>query len=116
MANKYPHTPDGRYFVAKNQLWRCTDPRLSDDEKRTHIKALMKARRAVRSAQQLNDELALRQAREAVQSAKELLGSAARYGGKTAPPMKVVLPLTIARMQSGGVSAPKARAFKPERC
>ncbi len=74
MANKYPHTPDGRYFVAKNRLWRCTDPRLSDDEKRTHIKALMKARRAVRSAQQLNDELALRQAREAVQSAKELLG------------------------------------------
>lgn len=74
MANKYPHTPDGRYFVAKNRLWRCTDPRLSDDEKRTHIKALMKARRAVRSAQQQNDEIALRQAREAVQSAKELLG------------------------------------------
>ncbi|WP_083001815.1 hypothetical protein [Halomonas sp. GT] len=74
MANKYPHTPDGRYFVAKNRLWRCTDPRLSDDEKRTHIKALMKARRAVRTAQQQNDEIALRQAREAVQSAKELLG------------------------------------------
>ncbi|AYF32517.1 hypothetical protein ACSTAY_05085 [Vreelandella alkaliphila] len=74
MANKYPHTPDGRYFIAKNQLWRCTDPRLSDDEKRTHIKALMKARRAVRNAQQQNDEIALRQAREAVQSAKELLG------------------------------------------
>lgn len=74
MANKYPHTPDGRYFIAKNQLWRCTDPRLSDDEKRTHIKALMKARRAVRTAQQQNDEIALRQAREAVQSAKELLG------------------------------------------
>lgn len=74
MANKYPHTPDGRYFIAKNQLWRCTDPRLSDDEKRTHIKTLMKARRAVRNAQQQNDEIALRQAREAVQSAKELLG------------------------------------------
>ncbi|MGM0832926.1 MAG: hypothetical protein ACQEUK_08830 [Pseudomonadota bacterium] len=74
MANKYPHTPDGPYFVAKNRLWRSTDPRLSDDEKRTHIKALMKARRAVRSAQQQNDEIALRQAREAVQSAKELLG------------------------------------------
>ncbi|UTA80816.1 hypothetical protein J4377_04840 [Halomonas sp. XH26] len=74
MANKYPHTPDGRYFIAKNQLWRCTDPRLSDDEKRTHIKTLMKARRAVRNAQQQNDEIALRQAREAVQSAKKLLG------------------------------------------
>jgi len=74
MANKYPHTPDGRYFIAKNRLWRCTDPRLSEDEKRTHIKALMKARRAVRSAQQQNDETALRQAREGVQTAKEALG------------------------------------------
>ena len=74
MANKYPHTPDGRYFVAKNRLWRCTDPRLDEDEKRTHIKALMKARRAVRTAQQQDDEDALRQARNAVQSAKEALG------------------------------------------
>lgn len=74
MANKYPHTPDGRYFVAKNRLWRCTDPRLDEDEKRTHIKALMKARRAVRTALQQDDEDALRQARNAVQNAKEALG------------------------------------------
>ncbi|MFS8171663.1 hypothetical protein [Vreelandella titanicae] len=74
MANKYPHTPDGRYFVAKNRLWRCTDPRLDEDEKRTHIKALMKARRAVRTAQQQDDEDALRQARNMVQNAKEALG------------------------------------------
>ncbi|GGC78220.1 hypothetical protein [Vreelandella lutescens] len=74
MANKYPHTPDGRYFVAKNRLWRCTDPRLTAEEKRGHVKALMKARRAVRSAQQQNDEEALGQAREAVQEAKEALG------------------------------------------
>lgn len=74
MANQYPHTPDGRYFVAKNRLWRCTDPRLSEEEKRLHIKALMKARRAVRSAQQQEGEHALRQARQAVQAAKEALG------------------------------------------
>ncbi|QNI03635.1 hypothetical protein HXW73_12245 [Halomonas sp. SH5A2] len=75
MAKKqYPHTPDGRYFVAKNRLWRCTDPRLSEDEKRTHIKALMKARRAVRTAQQQGDEDALRKARDEVQAAKEALG------------------------------------------
>ncbi|KFC50886.1 hypothetical protein DK37_05030 [Halomonas sp. SUBG004] len=74
MANQYPHTPDGRYFVAKNRLWRCTDPHLSEEEKRLHIKALMKARRAVRSAQQQEDEHALRQARQAVQAAKEALG------------------------------------------
>ena len=74
MANKYPHTPDGRYFVAKDRLWRCTDPRLTDEEKRCHVKALMKARRAVRSAQQQDDKEGLRQAREAVQEAKEALG------------------------------------------
>lgn len=74
MANNYPHTPDGRYFVAKNRLWRCTNPRLGEEEKRRHIKALMKARRAVRTAQQHDDEDALRQAREAVQTAKEALG------------------------------------------
>ena len=74
MANKYPHTPDGRYFVANNRLWRCTDPRLTEEQKRVHIKALMKARRAVRSAQQQGDDDALRQARQSVQEAKEALG------------------------------------------
>ena len=74
MANKYPHTPDGRYFVANNRLWRCTDPRLTEEQKRVHIKALMKARRAVRSAQQQRDDDVLRQARQSVQEAKEALG------------------------------------------
>ena len=74
MANKYPHTPDGRYFVANNRLWRCTDPRLTEEQKRVHIKALMKAHRAVRSAQQQGDDDALRQARQSVQEAKEALG------------------------------------------
>lgn len=74
VKKQYPRTPDGRYFVAKNRLWRCTDPTLTEDEKRTHIKALMKARRAVRTAQHQGDEDALRKARDAVQTAKEALG------------------------------------------
>jgi TRAP-type C4-dicarboxylate transport system substrate-binding protein len=74
MANKYPHTPDGRYVVANHRLWRCTDPRLTEEQKRVHIKALKKARRAVRSAQQQGDDDALRQARQSVQEAKEALG------------------------------------------
>lgn len=73
MASKYPHTPDGRYFVAKSRLWRCSDPRLSDDEKQTHVNALMKARREVKTAKQ-GDDKALRQARENVQAAKQALG------------------------------------------
>ncbi len=74
MATSFPHTPDGRYFVAKNRLWRCTDPRLNETDRQRHVNALMDARRAVKSAKQQNDEQALRQARENVQAAKEALG------------------------------------------
>ncbi|MBZ5488130.1 hypothetical protein HW452_11405 [Halomonas aquamarina] len=74
MANAFPHTPDGRYFVAKNRLWRCTDPRLSEAERQRHVNDLMDARRAVKSAKGQDDEKALRQARDNVQAAKEALG------------------------------------------
>ncbi|RUR34178.1 hypothetical protein [Vreelandella nanhaiensis] len=74
MANPYPHTPDGRYFIAKNRLWRCTDPRLSEDERQTHVNALMDARRAVKRAKNQDNDEALRKARERVQAAKEALG------------------------------------------
>ncbi|WP_447957446.1 hypothetical protein [Vreelandella sp. EE7] len=70
----FPHTPDGRYFVAKNRLWRCTDPRLDEDEEQKHVNALMKARRAVKTAKDQDDEQALKKARADVQSAKEALG------------------------------------------
>lgn len=63
----YPHTPDGRYFIAKSRLWRCTDPALSDTDRRRHIKALMKARNAVRLA---NNEADQKTARAAVHAAK----------------------------------------------
>ena len=66
----YPTTPDGRYFVAKARLWRCTDPALSDTDRRAAVKALMQARRAVQGAE--GD--ALREARAAVDAAKRRLG------------------------------------------
>jgi hypothetical protein len=69
--NNYPTTPDGRYFVAKGRMWRCTDPTLSDSDRRAAIKALMQARRAVGQA---DGPLAERDARDAVQVAKERLG------------------------------------------
>lgn len=102
MANKYPHTPDGRYFAAKNRLWRCTDPRLDEDEKRTHTKALMKARRAVRTAQQQDDEDALCEARNAVQTAKEALGERGPVWWDDEAPDEAALHLTIAPTLSGG--------------
>ena len=72
MAGKnYPRTPDGRYFVSKSRLWRCTDPGLEDGERRKWVKALMKARLAVRDA---DGEEAEREARARVHEAKVALG------------------------------------------
>ena len=66
-----PETPDGRYFVACGRLWRRSDPRLPDDERRAAVRALMAARRAVRDAP---NDAARRAARADVQAAKERLG------------------------------------------
>ncbi|MBD3897637.1 hypothetical protein IEI94_17410 [Halomonas sp. ML-15] len=71
---KHPETPDGRYFVAKEKLWRKTDPRLDDATRRARVKALMQARRAVKHAKQAEDDDALREARQAVDTAKIALG------------------------------------------
>ena len=67
----YPQTPDGRYFVSKGRLWRRTDPRLPEPERRAAVKALMQARLAVRDAP---DEAATRAARARVDAAKRTLG------------------------------------------
>lgn len=67
----YPETPDGRYFVARGRLWRRTNPALPEAERRAHVKALMRARNAVRLA---TDEHAEREARAAVHEAKVALG------------------------------------------
>jgi hypothetical protein len=67
----YPVTPDGRYFVARSRLWRCTDPGLDEGERRRAVKALMQARRAVRFAE---DEAARAEARDGVEAAKRRLG------------------------------------------
>ena len=70
-AKHYPQTPDGRYFVAKGRLWRKTNPALPDGERRTLIKQLMQARRAVRIAQNESEQ---RAARDQVHAAKVALG------------------------------------------
>lgn len=68
---KYPVTPDGRYFVVKDRLWRCSNPALSEIERQMHVDALMKARSAVRLAKTDAD---IATARAAVQNAKVKLG------------------------------------------
>lgn len=69
----HPHTPDGRYFVAKGKLCRCTNPALSDADRRRFIKQLMQARMAARSA---GGEDERNNATEQVYDAKVALGEA----------------------------------------
>lgn len=73
MAN-YPTTPDGRYFVVKGRLWRCTNPHLDESVRKQLVHELMSARRAVKQAKQTDDEAALKAARQKVQAAKVALG------------------------------------------
>ncbi|MBB3952199.1 hypothetical protein [Aureimonas jatrophae] len=70
-ARPYPVTPDGRYFVARNRLWRCTDPTLADAEREAAVYDLMRARRQVRDAA---DDAERRDARRLVDAAKRRLG------------------------------------------
>ncbi len=70
----YPRTPDGRYFVVRGQLWRCTNPHLDEAERQAQVKALMTARRAVKAAKRTGDETALKEARSQVHTSKIALG------------------------------------------
>jgi len=67
-------TPDGRYFVVKGRLWRCSNPALSEEERQHLVHVLMEARRAVKEAKASSDEDQLRTARAAVNEAKVALG------------------------------------------
>lgn len=67
----YPNTPDGRYFVSKGKMWRCTNPALSDGERRALVKAMMKGRIGERNA---STEEEMRVARAMIDTAKRALG------------------------------------------
>ena len=67
-------TPDGRYFVVRGRLWRCSDPSLPADERSRLTRDLMAARRAVRAALGSGNATDLAAARAAVDAAKRSLG------------------------------------------
>jgi hypothetical protein len=71
-ATAYPDTPDGRYFVVRDRLWRKSNPALEGDAKQRLVKELMSARRAVRDAK--DDPGAMAEARRRVDLAKIALG------------------------------------------
>lgn len=73
-AHAHPTTPDGRYFVVRGRLWRCSNPGLSDVERANLVRDLMRARAAVGRAKRAGDADAERTARASVHAAKVALG------------------------------------------
>lgn len=73
-GDRYPVTPDGRYFVVRGRLWRRANPELPEERRAELVRDLMAARRAVRSAKAAGDDSALRAARASVNAAKVALG------------------------------------------
>lgn len=71
---KYPVTPDGRYFVVRDRLWRMANPALADDAKARLVSELMAARRAVGVAIKTGNTADEKAARAKVDSAKHALG------------------------------------------
>jgi hypothetical protein len=69
-----PTTPDGRYFVVNGQLWRCSNPLLTEEVRQRLVNELMVARREVKLAKASGDPEQLRLARANVQTAKVALG------------------------------------------
>jgi hypothetical protein len=70
----YPVTPDGRYFVVRKRLWRCTNPDLPEDLRQRLVAELMQARRQKRAARRTENPIAIETARRAVDAAKRRLG------------------------------------------
>src|SRR3712207_9317122 len=71
-GDRYPHSPDGRYFVVRGRLWRLSNPGLMPQERERLVHELMAARRAVRGAR--DDPGALAGIRARVDAAKRALG------------------------------------------
>jgi hypothetical protein len=67
-------TPDGRYFVVRGRLWRCSNPHLSDRRRSELVAELMAARRAKQTAMRAGDGTAREAARSRVNAAKIALG------------------------------------------
>jgi|GEM_PF-1579528 len=68
------HTPDGRYIIVRERLWRAANPHLPAKRRADYVARLMAARRAVKAALSAKDSNAERVARDDVDRVKTLLG------------------------------------------
>ncbi len=73
-SQKYPTTPDGRYFVVKGRLWRTTNPHLTATEREKLTHQLMMARRDVATQKKKQDARAEKWAHAEVNRLKIALG------------------------------------------
>jgi hypothetical protein len=73
-AGKYPVTPDGRYFVVRGRLWRCSNPNLAPTEHDRLVSELMAARRDIGASLRSGDDTDVLKARAKVDAAKRALG------------------------------------------
>jgi hypothetical protein len=71
---KYPMTPDGRYFVVRGRLWRCSNPGLSVEMRTRLTSELMTARRHKGQAMRAGNAALEERARQRVDEAKHALG------------------------------------------
>jgi hypothetical protein len=70
----YPVTLDGRYFVVRGRLWRCSNPALPIEARELLVRELMWARRAKGEAIRKGDADGREQARQRIDKAKHELG------------------------------------------
>ncbi len=73
-STQYPVTPDGRYFVVRGRLWRCSNPALDPVRREELVRELMQARREKGIAMRAGDVQGRESARRAVDAAKHALG------------------------------------------
>jgi hypothetical protein len=67
-------TPDGRYLIVRERLWRASNPNLPAPVREALVHELMTARREVRTAMHEERADELRKARAKVHAAKVALG------------------------------------------
>jgi hypothetical protein len=68
------YTPDERYIIVRERLWRASNPLLSIEERQTLVDKLMAARRLKRNALKNKDRDSLEVIKRTIQELKESLG------------------------------------------
>ena len=79
-------TPDGRYFIVRGRLWRCSNPHLTEDTRQRLVAELMKARRQKRIALRQKSQSDVEAARVTIDAAKRKLGERGEVWWKDGAP------------------------------